>query len=125
MRTSVHFRQTILVIFGLAPALAFAQTNTEKIKAKWIVEKMETEKNTPQAVKAGQELQGYCLTFGEGELLISKRTATGDSVIKRGPYAVTGNALRFGKDQAQILSLSGNDLTVKVPGQYILYLKKL
>lgn len=125
MHTSTCFRQTILVIFGLAPALAFAQTNSEKIKASWVVERMESEKNSPQAVKAQQELTGYCLTFGDAEVVISKRTEAGDSVTKRGEYTVSGNSITLGKDQATILLLSGNDLTIKVPGQYILYLKKL
>lgn len=125
MCTYISFRQFILVIFGLAPALAFAQTNTEKIKAKWIVEKMVTEKNTPGDMKVSQEMRGYCFSFGDEEVVISKRTETGDSVIKRGDYAVSGNSITLGKDQATILLLSGNDLTIKVPGQYTLYLKKL
>lgn len=81
MNTPAYFRQTILSILVLAPSFAFAQTNTEKIKAKWSVKKFEVEKNTAQSIQAQKDLLGVCLTFGNEELVISKKTETSDSVI--------------------------------------------
>ena len=125
MRTLLNFRQTIFFIFSLSPILSFAQTNTEKIKAKWSIEKYEVEKNTPQALKAKQDLQGVYLTFTNEELVISKQTATSDSIIKRGQYILSGNTITLGKDQADILLLSDLDLMIKIPIQGVLYLKKV
>ena len=125
MSTSVYSRQTFLAIILLTSTFAFAQTNTEKIKAKWSVEKFEVEKNTPQAIKANQDLQGVCLTFDTKEIVITKKTETRDSVIKRGQYFVSGNSLTLGKDQADILLLSEKQLTIKISGQGILYLTKM
>lgn len=125
MRTSIYYRQTILAILILASTFSYGQTNTEKIKAKWSVDKFEVEKNTPQAVKAKQDLHGVYLTFGNDELVISKKTETGDSIIKRGKYFITGNSVTIGKDQADILELSGNHLAIKISGQGVLYLTKM
>lgn len=124
MNTSVYFRQIFLAILLLASSFTFAQLNTEKIKAKWSVEKFDAEKNTPQAIKAKQDLQGVCLTFANEELIISRETETCDSVIKRGQYFVSGNSLTVGKDQADILLLSEKQLTIKIAGQGVLFLAK-
>jgi hypothetical protein len=125
MNTSFYFRHTFLAILLLSSTFVFAQANSEKIKAKWSIEKFEVEKNTPQAIKAKQDLQGVCLTFTTEELVVSKKTETADSVIKRGPYSVSGNSLTIGKDQADILLLSEKQLTIKIPGQGVLYLTKM
>jgi hypothetical protein len=125
MSTSIYLRQTILAILILTFTSAFAQTNTEKIKAKWNIDRFEVEKNTPQTIKAKQDLQGVCLTFGNDELVISKKTETGYNVIKRGPYFVSGNSVTIGKDQANILTLSEKNLTIKISGQGVLYLTKM
>ena len=125
MSPSIYLRQTILAILILTFTSAFAQTNTEKIKAKWNIDRFEVEKNTPQAIKAKQDLQGVCLTFGNDELVISKKTETGYNVIKRGPYFVSGNSVTIGKDQANILTLSEKNLTIKISGQGVLYLTKM
>src|SRR6185369_17633033 len=115
-------RTSILVIFIFAATCVSAQTNAEKIKAKWIVDRFVVEKNTPQAVKVKQDLQSVCLSFGENELVISKKTDSGDSVIKKGPYSISGNTLTLGKDHAEISELSEKNLTIKLPGQATLYL---
>ena len=115
----------MLVVFILAYTFTFAQTNTEKIKAKWVVEKFEAEKNTSEANQAKQELLGVYLTFDKEELTISRKTETCDSVIKKGPYLISGNSLTIGKGRADILLLSDNRLTIKIPKQGILYLVKL
>jgi len=73
MKTSIYYRQIILAILILASTFSYAQTNTETIKARWSVDKFEVEKNTSQAVKAKQDLQGVYLTFGKEELVISKK----------------------------------------------------
>ncbi len=125
MISSVYFRPTFMVILLLASTFAFAQTNTQNIKAKWSVEKFDVEKNTPQVVKAKQDLEAVYFTFGNNELVISKKTETIDSVIKRGPYLVSGNFLTIGKDKANILLLSKNKLTINIPGQGVLYLVKM
>ena len=125
MISSVYLRQAFLALLLLASTFAFAQANTEKIKAKWSVEKFDVEKNTPQAIKAKEDLQGVCLTFDNDELVISKKTETCDSVIKRGRYSVSDNTLTIGKDQADILLLSEKKLTIKILGQGILYLTKM
>jgi hypothetical protein len=125
MSTSLYLRQTIFAILILTFTTAFAQTNTEKIKAKWNIDRFEVEKNTPQTIKAKQDLQGVCLTFGNDELVISKKTETGYDVIKRGSYFVSGNSLTIGKDQANILLLSEKNLTIKISGQGVLYLTKM
>ncbi len=124
MSTYVYLRQTILAVLILTSTFAFAQRNAEKIKAKWNIEKFEVEKNTPQAIKAKQDLQAVSLMFGNEELVISKKTETGDDVIKRGQYLVSGNSLTIGNDQADILLLSEKHLTIKISGQGVLYLTK-
>ena len=125
MSTFVYSRQTFLAIILLTSTFAFAQTNTEKIKAKWSVEKFEVEKNTPQSIKANQDLQGVCLTFDTKEIVITKKTETRDSVIKRGQYFVSGNSLTLGNAQADILLLAEKQLRIKISGQGILYLTKM
>lgn len=125
MNTSFYFRQIILAILVLTSTSAFAQTSTEKIKGKWLVAKFEVEKNTTQAIKAKQDLQGVCLTFANEELIISKKTETGDDVIKRGQYVVSENTVTIGKDQADILLLSEKNLTIKISGQGILHLTRM
>ena len=125
MISSTYSRQMLLAILLLASSFAMAQTNNEKIKAKWSVDKLETEKNTPQAIKAKQDLQNVFLTFDNQEVVISKKTQNGDSLIKKGPYSVSGNTLIIGKDAAVILLLSEKQLTIKLPGQGVLYLTKI
>jgi len=125
MSNPPFFRHTILFVFILVPGFVFSQVNIEKIKAKWSIEKFETDRNTAQAIKAKQDLVGVYLTFENTELVISKRTATCDSMIKKGQYFVSGNSITLGKDKADILLLSDNDLTIKIPGQGILYLKRM
>ena len=125
MSASFYFRHTFFTILLLCSTLTFAQTNADKIKAKWIVEKFEVKKNTPQTIKASQDLQGVCLTFSNEELVISKKTETCDSVIKRGPYLLSGNIITLGKDQANILLLSEQRLTINIPGQGVLLLVKM
>jgi len=128
MRTT-HFRQALLAALILTSTVALAQTNTEKIKAKWSVEKFEPVKNTPQAVKAIQEMQGVSLSFGNEEVVISKKTGACEDFIKKGPYSVSDNSIIIGdKDQpkAEILLLSEKRLTIKLPlEQGVLYLVRL
>ena len=128
MRSATYFRHALLATLILTSTVALAQTNTEKIKAKWSVEKFEPEKNTPQAAKAIQELEGVCLTFGNEEMVVSKKTGTCEDVIKKGSYSVSGNSVTIGKDEehpAEILILSEKRLTIKIPTQGILYLVRL
>ncbi|MEO5947415.1 MAG: hypothetical protein ABIP79_11415 [Chitinophagaceae bacterium] len=124
MRASDYLRHTILIVLIFASTYAYAQTNNDKLKAKWIVEKFEVEKNTPQAVKAIQNLQGVSLTFVNEELIISKKSETGEIVIKRGGYSVAGNLINLGNDHAEILVLSETSLAIKISGQGVLYLTK-
>jgi hypothetical protein len=125
MKTSTLLRLTVLIVFAFATTFTFSQGNHEKIKAKWSVDKFEVEKNTPQAVKAQQELLGTYLTFGNEELVITKKTETGESVIKKGQYTISGNSITLGNDQADILLLSDKSLTIKIPNQGILYLTRM
>ncbi len=125
MRLPVLLHLQIIALIALAPVLTHAQTNTEKIKATWVVERFEPEKNTPQAIQAKQELTGVCLIFGKEELTITRKTETGDSILKKGPYVVSGNSITLGKSQATILTLSGKQLTIQVPKQGVLYLAKM
>jgi len=124
MKTSNLLRQPILLILTFAASFTYAQSNNDKIIAKWSVDKFEVEKNTPQAVKAQQELQGTFLTFGD-ELVISKKAEGGEQVIKKGQYSVSGTSITLGKDQAEILELSEKKLTIKIPTQGVLYLTKM
>ena len=124
MKTSTFLRQSILIILTFAVSFTYAQGNDDKIKAKWFVDKFEVVKNTPQAVKAQQELQGTFLTFGD-ELVISKNAEGGEQVIKKGEYSVSGTSITLGKDQAEIVELSEKQLTIKIPNQGILYLTKM
>jgi len=124
MKASTLLRQPILIILTFAASFTYAQGNNDKIIAKWSLDKFEVEKNTPQAVKAQQELQGTFLTFGD-ELVISKKTEGGEQVIKKGQYSVSGTSITLGKDQAEILELSEKKLTIKIPTQGVLYLTKM
>lgn len=125
MNTLIYIRLSILVVVTFVSSLTCAQTNAEKIKAKWVVEKFETEKNTPQAIQAKQDLEGSYLAFEKDELTITKKTESGESLIKRGQYLVLDNSLTLGKDQATILELSEKHLTIQIPNQGILYLAKM
>jgi hypothetical protein len=126
MRTT-YFRHALLATFILISTLAFAQTNTEKIKGKWSIDKFETDKNTPQAVKAREEMKGVYLTFGNGEVVITKKTEGCEDFMKKGPYSISANSIILGKDQdaAEILLLSEKNITIKIPGQGVLYLVKI
>ncbi len=125
MNTLIYVRLSILAVVTFVSSLTYAQTNAEKIKAKWVVEKFETEKNTPQAIQAKQDLEGSYLAFEKDELTITKKTGSGESLIKRGQYLVLDNSLTLGKDQATILELSEKHLTIQIPNQGILYLAKM
>lgn len=123
MKNFSFLRQTVLVVLILVSSLAYAQENNKKIKTTWCVDKFEIEKTSPEAIKAQQALQGAYLTFSD-ELLISKENETGEVVIKKGPYFITGNNITLGNDQAEILELSENKLTIRIPNQGVLYLTK-
>ena len=125
MSTYTSFRRSLLAVFTLASAFTYAQTNAERIKAKWLVENFEVEKDTPQAAQAKKELLGAYLTFDEKELTISRKTEAGESVLKKGEFLLSGNSLTLGKDQAVIILLSEKQLTIKIPNQGVLYLSKL
>jgi len=124
MYTSSYFRSAILPIFIFISGYASAQVDTGKIKTSWTIDKFEVERSTAQIAKVQQELQGVYLTFGSKELVISKKTGSGDSLVKKGSYFLSGNTLTLGKDQAEILELSEKNLTLKIPGG-ILYLSKM
>jgi hypothetical protein len=125
MRAHIYLRSIILAILVFTFASSNAQNNPEKIKAVWSLDKFETEKNTPQAIKATKNLEGLQITFGKAELVISKKTPTGDTVIKKGLYSISGNIIILGKDQAEILVLSEDRLNIKIKGQGIIYLTRL
>ncbi len=125
MKSTISFRSFLFLMLMTTTATTYAQSNTEKIKAKWSVERFEIEKNTPQAVNAQQQLQGAFLTFGDEELVISKKTEAGEAVLNKGPYFISENSVTLGKDRADILLLSEKQLTIKIPNQGILYLSKM
>lgn len=113
------------MMFLVASITGFAQNNGQGIKGKWIVEKFQAEANSLQSAKTARDLTGLYLTFGDEELTISRKSQTGDSIIKRGPYSVSENTVMLGKDQAEIILLSNTHLTIKLPGQGMLFLRKL
>jgi hypothetical protein len=122
--SSATFSKTgIFLLLIMISTCVFAQTNADKIKGTWVVEKMEPVKQTAQSRKAQQELQGMYLTFGTEEVTISKKTA--DSVLKKGAYSILGSTLTFGKDEATIVLLDDKNLNINIPSQGILYLLRL
>lgn len=123
MQTIIMPRLIAISIFMFATSFTFGQDYKVKIKAKWIVNKFECEKNTPEAIKAQKEIEFTYLTFGD-ELLISKKIDGVETVIKRGLYSVSGSSLTLGKDEAIILELSENKMSIKISGQGILHLSK-
>lgn len=124
--SSATFSKTgIFLLLIMISTCVFAQTNADKIKGTWVVEKMEPVKQTAQSRKAQQELQGMYLTFGTEEVTISKKTATADSVLKKGAYSILGSTLTFGKDEATIVLLDDKNLNINIPSQGILYLLRL
>lgn len=123
MKNFSFLHKAFLLALIFATSLAYAQDNQKKIKAKWSVDKFDIEKKSPDAIKAQQALEGTYLTFSD-ELVISKENETGEGVIKKGPYFITGNNITLGKEQGEILELSENRLTIKIPNQGILYLTK-
>ena len=125
MSCSVYLRQLIPAVLILASSIIYAQTDTEKIKAKWIIDKFESERNTAETDQTKKDLSGVCLTFKNDELTITRKTATGDSLIKTGPYFISGNSITLGKNQANILLLSEEHLTIQIPKQGTLYLIKM
>jgi hypothetical protein len=125
MKTFTRLTLLTLVLFAKNPTLSFAQDNSAKIKGKWVVEKFEASKDSLQAGKASQDLLGLYLTFDEKELIISKKSEDGESPVKRGQYFISGNSLTVGKDQAEIILLSETHLTISIPRQGILHLKRL
>jgi hypothetical protein len=124
--TVSRFSRLLFLLILLFPAsIAFGQENAEKIKARWSLDKFEPEGNSPGALKAKEELQDVFLTFSKDELIISKKTENGDKVIKKGEYAVSGNSVILGKDKAEIILLSEKQLTIKIPGQGLMYLTRI
>jgi hypothetical protein len=125
MKFSIYLRLSIILVIFFTFTSTYAQTNSDKIKAKWVVEKFDIEKNTPQAIQAKQELLGLCLNFENEELIIARRTEKGDSIIKKGPYLISGNTLTLGKGPAAIYTLTEKELVIQIPRQGVLYLTKL
>lgn len=125
MKYSSLFRRLIVVAFALVATTAYAQDNKEKIKAKWAVVKFEIAEDKHPAPLTLQDLQEAILTFGDAEVMISKKTSDGETVIKKGTYSVAENSITLGKDKAEIIALSEKRLTIRIPNQGILYLIKM
>jgi predicted fused transcriptional regulator/phosphomethylpyrimidine kinase len=125
MTVSRFSRLLFLLILLFSASIAFGQENAEKIKARWSLDKFDPEGNSPGALKAKEELQDVFLTFSKDQLIISRKTENGDVVIKKGEYAVSGNSVILGKDKAEIILLSEKQLTIKIPGQGLMYLTRI
>jgi hypothetical protein len=125
MTVSRFSRLLFLLILLFSASIAFGQENAEKIKARWSLDKFDPEGNSPGALKAKEELQDVFLTFSKDQLIISRKTENGDVVIKKGEYAVFGNSVILGKDKAEIILLSEKQLTIKIPGQGLMYLTRI
>src|SRR5437868_11390503 len=114
MNATACFRHVALSIAVFVSTASFAQTNEQMIKGKWRVDKLEIEKNTPDALRAKQEVENTLFDFGNKELVISKRIGAGETVIKKGPYGILGYTLILGKDEGEIITISERQLTVKI-----------
>ena len=125
MKSSILFRLILILLLVSITTLTHAQSETGRIKAKWSVDRFEVENTTPQAVNAQKLLEGAYLTFGEKELVISKKTDAGEIVLNKGPYLISENSVTLGNDKADIILLSEKHLTVKIPNQGTLYPTKL
>ena len=125
MKNLFSLRSLIVVSITFITSLTYGQTNADKIQAKWVVEKIDPTDNRPQSKQAKEDLLGVYLIFGNDELLITKKTDTGENLIKKGSYSITDNILTLGKDKAMILELSDKRLTIQIPRQGTLYLAKM
>lgn len=125
MTSIIGYRHSILILFIVAFTTLNAQTNKERIQGKWIVEKFQVEKNTPEALQAQKEIIGLCLTFEDQVMILTRKTETGDSMIKKGQYLISENSLTIGSDKADVLFLSDTQLKIIIPKQGVLYLTKL
>ncbi len=125
MRNSTCWKSAAFVFFVLLNTSIFGQINVSQLKGKWEVEKFDEAKASAQAIQAKKDLVGICLTFQDEQLIVSKRTAIGDSVIKKGSYFFSGDTILIGSDRATILFLSQKNLKIQIPGQGTLYLTKM
>lgn len=125
MRNSTYWKCAASVFFVLLNTSLFGQINVSQLKGKWEVEKFDEAKPNAQAIQAKKDLIGICLTFQDEQLIVSKRNSSGDSVIKKGSYFLSGDTLLIGSDRATILLLSQKNLKIQIPSQGALYLTKM
>ncbi len=73
MKSTISFRSFLFLMLMTTTATTYAQSNTEKIKAKWSVERFEIEKNKLRGVKNIQErIQNI-----HGKLTVSSNNTNG------------------------------------------------
>jgi hypothetical protein len=125
MRNSTCWKSIAFVFFVFLNTSIFGQINISQLKGKWEVEKFDEAKASDQEIQAKKDLVGICLTFHDEQMIVSKRTAIGDSVIKKGSYFLSGDTILIGKDRATILLLSQRNLKILIPRQGTLYLTKM
>lgn len=123
--TNSRILQWILTpCFVLISNLIFSQAHTQFLQGEWKFEKIELEKEVSNGSQVQKDLAGIFLNFQGPELVIFKKTSTGDSILKRGLYSVDGDKLVIGKDRANIVRLDQKQFVVRIPREGLLYLRK-
>lgn len=123
MKYAQHFTLTIVGLLFVSIA-SFAQDNAEKIKGKWIFEKLELTRAKEDPGKAHQMLENTIMEFDGKEMQLSRKESDLIVPLKKGPYQILGNALSLGDSiPAEILELTDKKLVFKIPDGIMYYRK--
>ena len=101
---------------------AQAQDYAEKLKGKWIFEKIELTRVKEEPAKVHQMLENSIMDFDGKEMQFSRKESESIVPIKKGPYQLIGNSLTLGDSiPAKILELTDKKLVIKIPDGIMYY----
>ncbi|MGB4770728.1 MAG: hypothetical protein WBP58_04695 [Chitinophagaceae bacterium] len=122
MKHTLHICFTFTFLLFLS-VKSFSQDNAEKIKGKWIFEKVELIKPGADPAAIHQALLNTIFEFDSKEVQLSRKESDKETPIKKSPYQILGSTLTIGTDPAEILELTDKKLVIKTPQAIIHYLR--
>lgn len=120
--TSAKFLFAFLFLGSFSPAMA--QDYAEKIKGKWNFEKAEVVRQGRDQASVNLMMAQFVFNFDGTELQVSKKTPSGDSLLKKMPYRIQDDLIYLDKDFAKILTLNQGKLVYKT-SEAIFYYRRL
>jgi hypothetical protein len=113
----------LFIFFLFVSTTLFAQDNAEKVKGRWIFEKVEVIKPGADAAAMHQTLMNTIWEFDGKELKLSKKESGTETLVKKGPYQVLGFSLTIGTEPGEILELTDKKFVLKTPQAILHYLR--